>query len=145
MFSQLWSTGGVNARVQAEIIAFEKRIVRALGYLGEQYVNASKNKTKAQGGYKDQTGNLRASIGWMILKDGKEVSLSVDERGEDTSRLINDVKSQAPNGFVLVVFAGMEYAFYLEAGVGKDRRVYDVISGSLPTQGQFEREFKDLM
>ncbi len=145
MFSQLWSTGGVNARIQGEIIAFEKRVIRTLGFLGETYVNAAKLKTKGQGGYDNITGNLRASIGWMILKDGKEVSLSVDEKSEDTSKLINDVKAQVPNGFVLVVFAGMEYAFYLEAGIGKDRKVYDVITGSLPSQSKFRSEFKDLM
>lgn len=145
MFSQLWSTGGVNARIQGEIIAFEKKVIRTLGFLGEQYVNAAKLKTKDQGGYDNDTGNLRASIGWMILKDGKEVSLTLERKHKDTARLISELKSKFTNGFVLVVFAGMEYALYLEAGVGKKKKVFDVITGSLPTQGQFTDAFHDLM
>jgi hypothetical protein len=39
----------------------------------------------------------------------------------------------------------MEYALYLEAGIGKKKKVFDVITGSLPTQGQFTDAFHDLM
>ncbi|MGE4289958.1 MAG: HK97 gp10 family phage protein [Salinivirgaceae bacterium] len=64
------------------------------------------------GKYNDITGNLRSSIGWFILKDGeiiKREGISLPELGI----LINDV--QIRTGYNLVVFAGMNYAAYVES------------------------------
>ena len=58
-----------NSTVDDEDILFE------LSYLGEQMCNHARNVTKghATGGYDDQTGNLRSSIGYRIFKDAQPI------------------------------------------------------------------------
>ncbi len=87
-------------------------------------------RAKQTNTYKDQTGNLRSSIGYILYHNGKEISrqFEIVKDGEDGIRkgsaLARDVASEYGKGFVAVVVAGMNYAAYVEAK-GKD-----VITGS---------------
>ena len=85
--------------------------------------------------YKDQTGNLRSSIGYVIYYKGEEIESSFSpvatEIGDGkygTSQGLSfardKVKELAGNGFVAVVVAGMDYAAYVEA------KGFDVLTGS---------------
>lgn len=83
-------------------------------------------KTSAEGGgyrrYKDQTGNLTSSIGYAIVVDGA----IVDEYGfrsyQPTAtdgankglEYARQIASTFPEGIVVVVSAGMDYAAYVE-------------------------------
>lgn len=87
-------------------------------------------RAKQTNTYKDQTGNLRSSIGYILYHNGKEISrqFEIVKDGGDGIRkggaLARDVASEYNKGFVAVVVAGMNYAAYVEAK-GKD-----VITGS---------------
>lgn len=109
----------------------ERNTHQSLQYLGEEFVN----KARLSGNYTDRTGNLRSSIGYIILHNGKVVdeNFKLSEKGTDrnsglkmASKVANEVATQYPQGWVLIGVAGMEYAAYVEA------KNYDVISGSAP-------------
>lgn len=139
MFSQLWTSGAVNARINAELISFEKNVIRSLSFIGEEFVN----KARLNADFIDRTGNLRSSIGYMIFKDSKNVLENIQQvkGGEEGVRVAKDFESQinVKDGFVLVVFAGMEYAIYVEAS-GRD-----VLTGSAPSSSQVRSILKDLL
>lgn len=112
---------------QAEVAIYKK-----LQEAGEYFVKMARES----GTYQDQTGNLRSSIGYVIVKDstvlfknfakaGKPKAeskepITGDQVGERlATRIASGIK-----GFVLVGVAGMNYSVYVEA---KGR---EVISGS---------------
>lgn len=120
-------------------------IVRTLMYCGEQIVNKVRDGSKPKS-YKDQTGNLRSSTGYILTYDGKILSKSNfasvknggtgSKEGEDfAKRLAN----QHDKGFALIVVAGMEYAVYVED------KGYDVLmSGELLAENIIPRMLKQL-
>lgn len=55
-----------------EIIKREEKFIKALQYLGMQCIMEARNN----GDYIDQTGNLRSSIGYVVLRDGQIVNSS---------------------------------------------------------------------
>lgn len=119
----------IERMVEAKAQAVNGAIIDALRMLGTECVNVIRN----QGNYKDQTGNLRSSTGFMIVANGQEVSRSnfeVVEKGYEGSergkKIVAEVAKQFPTDIVLVVVAGMKYGIYVE------RKGYDVLtSGQL--------------
>lgn len=116
-----------------------RKAVDVLSYAGEQFVAAA-NLVDT---YKDRTGNLRASIGYVVLHDGKQVFKKTtgakDDGGKGKSqaqKLNNEFASKFNKGLVLVCFAGMEYAASVEA------LNYDVITGSVPLANNLIESFK---
>ena len=108
-----------------------ERITSALIYnlcaVGEQVLNQARSTNS----YKDQTGNLRSSIGYVVAVDGEVVqssSFEVVKDGADGSRdgksYAIDLVKQFPEGIVLIVVAGMNYASYVSA------KGYDVLDSS---------------
>jgi hypothetical protein len=108
-----------------------ERVTSALIYnlcaVGEQVLNQARSTNS----YKDQTGNLRSSIGYVVAVDGKVVqssSFEVVKDGADGSRdgksYALDLVKQFPEGIVLIVVAGMNYASYVSA------KGYDVLDSS---------------
>ena len=95
--------------------------------VGEQVLNQARSTNS----YKDQTGNLRSSIGYVVAVDGEVVqssSFEVVKDGADGSRdgksYALDLVKQFPAGIVLIVVAGMNYASYVSA------KGYDVLDSS---------------
>lgn len=95
-----------------------KALVNALRYLGERCINEARDS----GTYTDRTGNLRASLGYVVLKDGKTLgspklirggTQDGKARGEETIR--QAISETNDEGYVLIVVAGMHYAKYVEA------------------------------
>lgn len=108
-----------------------KAIIYQLSYIGEKAVN----EARARGSYKDQSGNLRSSIGYVISLDGKIVkwgefkaagngSTSGEEGVRKGKEFAEDVGTDVKSGFCLTVVAGMEYAQYVIA------REYNVLQTS---------------
>lgn len=108
-----------------------ERVTSALIYnlcaVGEQVLNQARSTNS----YKDQTGNLRSSIGYVVAVDGKVVqssSFEVVKDGADGSRdgksYALELVKQFPEGIVLIVVAGMNYASYVSA------KGYDVLDSS---------------
>lgn len=113
--------------VEAEVERLKNALVYNLCAVGEQVLNTA----RLTNSYKDRTGNLRSSIGYVVAVNGEIVRMSpfdvVKEGGEGTKggkdyamKLINDF----PQGIVLIVVAGMNYASYVSA------KGYDVLDSS---------------
>ncbi|OPB98927.1 hypothetical protein BAS10_04465 [Elizabethkingia meningoseptica] len=101
----------------------ENLILRNLNYLGMKCVAYAKSLDT----YKDQTGNLRNSIGYVIVKNGLivEALFQSDSRGPaygtsdksgevEGEKFAKEVARNFREGYVLIVVAGMEYASYVE-------------------------------
>ncbi len=93
--------------------------INVLKYVGLECIR----EARESGRYTNQTGNLRSSIGYAILEDGKIInqstfgkvrSTAVEAQGKGEN-LIKRLSSTYNTGLVLVVVAGMEYAAYVEA------------------------------
>lgn len=102
--------------------------ITALNYVGLECVKEARQNGK----YTDRTGNLRSSIGYAIIKDGKPIQKSGFERVKATAAeaqgqseaLITRLAATYNTGLVLVVVAGMDYAAYVEA------RGYNVLNSA---------------
>ncbi len=110
----------INAIIRKKIEAAEKVIISTLKYIGEMCVN----EARFNGDYIDQTGNLRSSIGYVVVKDGKKVYENVrrSTRGSEKTKGVNEAMkfieelvNKHTNGIVLIVVAGMNYASYVES------------------------------
>ncbi len=103
----------IHAHIQKKLELIEAAILRRLQYLGEQCVV----KAREEGSYKDQTSNLRNSIGYVIMLNGqiKHSTLGTQPSGSIAESVISARKRAYPNAYVLIVVAGMTYASYVEA------------------------------
>ncbi len=108
---------------------------------GEKFIEVARRS----GSYKDQTGNLRSSIGYIIAKDGEVVKENFKESDKGTDkttgkykgrRLAEEVSLSHTGGYILVGVAGMEYATAVEA------KGYEVISGA---NAQCEKYLRDTL
>lgn len=108
---------------------------------GEKFIKVARRS----GSYKDQTGNLRSSIGYVIAKDGKVLTENFTESDKGTDkttgkykgrRLAEKVSLSHTGGYVLVGVAGMEYAAAVEA------KGYEVVSGA---NTQCEKYLRDTL
>lgn len=121
-----------------------ERMTNALVYnlcaIGEQVLNAARSTNS----YKDQTGNLRSSLGYVVAIDGNVVQISdfapseqKTEKTPDKATGQREGKAYArqlldkfPTGIVLLVVAGMNYASYVSA------KGYDVLDSAELLAGQ---------
>lgn len=119
--------------IEKRINRINLAILQRLKIVGEEFINNARSKTKTGGGFGDLSGNLRSSIGYVILHNGKEVigsefeSFKSGKEGSETGeKLIKKIASQYAehSSFVLIVVAGMDYAAAVES------KGYDVITGS---------------
>jgi hypothetical protein len=124
--------------IRERVERIEKAVLSRLQFIGEHFVrNARSNDT-----YRDRTGNLRSSIGYVVLRNGEQIvenfqsfppknpkaagsKVTGNLPGAQVARgFINEVKQNYPKGLVLIGVAGMDYAAAVES------RGYDVITSS---------------
>lgn len=117
----------IDAYIAQHVNAVQNIVLHRMSYIGEQVLNAARSTNS----YKDQTGNLRSSIGYVIVKDGSVVRASSFEQVKNGSDGTSKGRSYAEslaarykNGIALIVVAGMNYAAYVK------KRGYDVIDSS---------------
>jgi uncharacterized protein YycO len=91
----------------------ETAIISRLMYIGETFVN----NAKANGTYNDVTGNLRGSICYVVIKNGKKKSPG--DIPANSKKRMRELMAQFNKGYVLIVLAGMDYASAVESK-GKD-------------------------
>lgn len=111
----------INAAIKAEAERVNTLTIRALSYLGELCVIEAKDRPQESSWF-DQSGNLRSSIGYVIVHNGKIVKYSgfnqvkqgIDgiKEGKD---LATELAKQYVSGYALIVVAGMNYAEFVEA------------------------------
>lgn len=105
----------------------EEAILLNLKRIGEQFIVNARNNAN----FTDRTGNLRSSIGYVILKNGLQLVgsnwVQIKEGGEGIiagKKLIEELSRKYDTGLVLICVAGMDYAAAVEA------KGFDVISSS---------------
>jgi hypothetical protein len=111
------------AKLQEHLNKEIQRHIRNLSRVGEEFVNDA----RLGGSYRDQTGNLRSSIGYAIGYDGKKEKASNSQpikggkEGQSKGEAFGEeLIAKAPQSSItLVGFAGMDYAGSVEAR-GKD-------------------------
>ena len=108
----------VEAYLDEQIEMIEQLIIYNLSYVGEQCLTEARSTNS----YKDQTGNLRSSIGYIIVKDGRVIRQSdfavvrTGSQGKsEGEQFARSLASKFPEGIVLIVVAGMNYASYVSA------------------------------
>jgi hypothetical protein len=138
--SAAFNLNAVKQHLTNKVDEIEAKILEALQYEGEEFVN----KARLSANFKDRTGNLRSSIGYIILFNGKTVKSNFQkaDKGSDRTsgvneakKVANEVASNYPKGYVLIGVAGMRYAAAVES------KGYDVITGSAPE----DQQIKDLI
>lgn len=104
------------------IAAVEKAVLYNFGVIGERVLNAARSTNS----YKDQTGNLRSSIGYVIVKDGRIVQSSDfavvkdgDKGNKEGKAFARELAREYDKGIVLIVVAGMNYGVHV-SNKGKD-------------------------
>lgn len=116
----MWSDREVERLFDYFVDRAEERIYKLILKAGEEFVKYARKK----GNYQDRTGNLRSSIGYVIVKDGDiltenyELSEEGSERYpgmREAKRLISDLIGVYSKGWVLIGVAAMPYAVYVEA------------------------------
>ena len=130
----MFSLGAIKNYMQDQIDEIANKSIQALQYEGELFVT----RARQSGNYTDRTGNLRASIGYIILQDGKIVDQNFEGKNEGVAKArktANEVALDYPKGMVLIGVAGMGYAAAVES------RGFDVITGSAPNSN----DIKDLL
>ena len=106
---------------------YDRKAVEWLSVLGERVVKYARE----HGSYTDRTGNLRNSIGYVVVQYGRIVTEDFSigsghgEAKTQARAYALEVASNLPaNKSYLVWVAGMEYAKYVEA------KGFDVLEGS---------------
>lgn len=125
-FNEMMAT--LNARAQRIVERYLEELDK-LGYDANRYI---RDRT-AEESWKDRSGNLRSSIGYIVVRDGEICKSGGFERVEGPKRDKSSEDGSAegrsyaerlaanyPTGYALIVVAGMEYAAYVEAKANKD-------------------------
>lgn len=119
----------LRAGLQAKMKDIVELLIKQLSFIGEECVKIAREEHSND--YNDITGNLRSSIGYVILYDGKPVQYGASkqysgEKGDGADgppaaeALLQKLQAKFPWGVVLIVCAGMKYAAYVEAVHHKD-------------------------
>ena len=103
---------------EQEIRKYEKVLLNIFCEAGEECIIEAKNG----GTYTDQTGNLRSSIGYVVLRDRKVYQQGQVDQTKDGKEGISEgkkylekrIKAAKQDGIMLIVTAGMNYAEYVE-------------------------------
>lgn len=132
----------IDKYIKEQVEGITNAIIYNLQYIGEKCLTAARDTNS----YKDQTGNLRSSLGYVIVCDGKivfqsnfEVVKTGGEGAKSGIQFAKEIVRQFPEGIVLLVVAGMKYAAFVAA------KGYDVLdSAELIADKQVPRILKQL-
>lgn len=142
----------------------EEKMITILMNAGEYFIG----EARSNGRYQDRTGNLRSSIGYVVVKDSQtviqsdfepvkvmaraaftdvtgkhhpEIKESIGTEGSlNGQAFVNDLIRDYPTGIILIGVAGMDYAKYVECIHG-----LDVITGAaIKTQDYLRRSMLSL-
>ena len=106
--------------VQKQADTLYQKILNSFIYAAEEFIVNARGQLQdhAMGTYKDQTTNLRNSIGYFIYFNGELVSF----HNKDITNIEKVKEFVKPSGFQLILIVGMNYASYVES------KGYNVIS-----------------
>lgn len=111
----------IDALMKIEAERVDKIAIQALSNLGDMCVIEARERTQ-EASWFDQSGNLRSSIGYVIVAHGRIVQYSdfnVVKQGSDGVKegkeLAEELARKYSSGYALIVVAGMNYAERVEA------------------------------
>lgn len=117
----------INAYIEQQLKCQQEVLVRQMLYCAEEITNAARSTNS----YRDQTGNLRSSLGCVVAVDGKVVHehgfepvLNGKEGADEGRKYVRELVARYPKGIVLIAVAGKNYAAYVSA------RGYDVLDSA---------------
>lgn len=122
------SLGDIGAWFEAELERCLAGLCRSLERIGLKTVAYARSRPMAES-WIDRTGNLRSSIGYCVVRDGRltgmsgfsPVGPSASEGPEEGTEFIRSLASELSDGGIfLIIVAGMEYALYVEGRPNKD-------------------------
>ena len=116
-----FNRAAIQEYLSGKLDRFDELILRNLNYLGMECVTIAKNLDT----YVDRTANLRNSIGYVVVKNGRikyqnfssdtSATESSQENGEQIGRdFAKELAQGFTEGYTLIVVAGMKYASYVE-------------------------------
>ena len=121
----LWKKSQINKLFKKLGESAEWEILLMLQQAGESFVNFSRQQAPKDSFY-DHSKNLRNSIGYVVVRDGKIIGENFEQRGGGAEgvriakQLCSDLARTHSRGYVLIGVAGMKYAVHVEAIEGKD-------------------------
>lgn len=124
-FTPMFTQGDIDSFVNRFVDRAEEKLLNMLTAAGEMFVRYARES----GRYIDHTGNLRSSIGYVIVRNGKLASRNFKKQDVGTEgsegvnkaeKLARELANTHNTGLVLIGVAGMEYALYVEAMESKD-------------------------
>ena len=117
----------IDAYIDQSIDKALEVIVNTFLYVGESCIREARDN----GSYMDRTGNLRSSIGYVVVVDGQIVRKNVvdlvkngTEGTKEAEAFLERLASEHSSGICLIVVAGMNYASYVEG------RGYNVLTSA---------------
>lgn len=106
----------INAYIEEQMKRWKTALIRLLEWVGEQCRNAAITSHR----YKNQTGNLESSTGYVITDNGHIVKtggfnpiFEGSKGAKGGKAYAKSLVSQYPTGICLIVVAGMKYASYV--------------------------------
>ena len=105
---QLTPMSEIDRYTEEQLERLKQVLIRNLMYIGETVLN----RARSTNSYKDRTGNLRSSIGYVITVDGRIIRTSAfqtvkqGKEGSSTgSAYVKRLVRQFPKGICLIVVA----------------------------------------
>ena len=124
---QITTAAAIKSYMDSKLSKYEEQLLYNFRYVGEACLNAGRNTDS----YHDRTGNLRSSIGYVIIRNGHVITkngfkkvLNGAQGPVEGDNFIQQLAGKFTNGIYLVVVAGMNYASYVED------KGYDVLDSS---------------
>lgn len=106
----------INKMLREEVEKRQRVLIRTMLYCAEEITNAARSTNS----YQDQTGNLRSSIGCIVIVDGRIIQEYGFTQVKDGALGVTEGKGFAhslaarfPKGVAIVAVAGKEYASYV--------------------------------
>ena len=124
-FTPMFTQSDIDRFVNQFVDRAEEKMYTLLQAAGEMFVRYARES----GRYIDHTGNLRSSIGYVIVRNGKLASRNFKKQDVGTEgsegvnkaeKLARELANTHNTGLVLIGVAGMEYALFVEAMESKD-------------------------
>ena len=120
----------IGVSIRAAVSRWLAVLVRRLERIGIKAVSFARDRGAEESWY-DRTGNLRSSIGYVVVSDGAVTSKygftavsgpdgGGGEGASEGERFAVRLASEHPTGYALIIVAGMDYAVFVEAMENKD-------------------------
>ena len=121
-----YDMNAVRAEMEQEVRKSIESVVDALASVGDEIVSGIVDSVSSS--WRDRTGNLRSSVGYIVsldgvemrrggfrLYDGPERASTLKDGSQVGAAFAVSLLADHPEGLALVIVAGMEYASHVEA------------------------------